>query len=278
MNKQEVVLAPSGILKSKRLDGITFFGLSKETDLDSANSFSEKSDKREENKVQCDVQLNPSILMDLQGKIPNPLFAINYSIEYNDFYFNYCKKNKNEKSKGNFPSILLIKLDMPLILKKTETISIGNTFFEIKADKKELSILRFEKNEDGSITKTNYSFNGENTKEVTIGRDSKANISIDNKSFSKINATIKYYKITLKQLLSLNSSNKQKIYSQIIESDASENTIIKFWELIDGSPTKKSTYGVWLFSAHSYRIYDGFTFRLGKNKVKIDVFNDTTIK
>ena len=56
----------------------------------------------------------------------------------------------------------------------------------------------------------------------------------------------------------------------MIDKDVSEESLIRFWKLYDGSIDKASTNGLWLFSNNSYPIYDGFTIRLGRNKIQIN--------
>lgn len=74
----------------------------------------------------------------------------------------------------------------------------------------------------------------------------------------------------MKELLNSQSSNNKTIYSQLIDADVSEESVIRYWEIHDGNGIKPSTNGVWLFCSHTYRIYDGFTVRLGKSKFQIN--------
>lgn len=263
LNNETLIVNAFGLVNSerKKKDGIVFFGIKKE------------STNNNNTTDLVDYHLNEVLMKDFKDKIPNPMFAICYNAEHNDYFFNYCKK----KGSNSYPSVILLKLDKPLILKKTETITLGTVFFELKTDKNDITITKLESDGKSQIKEV-LKFNSDSTKEITIGRDSNCTINVNNKSLSRVNATIKFIKLPLKEILSLNASNSSKIYSQLLDSDINENSLIRFWLLIDGTYNKPSTNGVWLFSSHSYNIYDGFTIRLGKNKFKINKIDGVALK
>lgn len=254
MNNERLFVNPYGIVNSerKKKDGIVFFGIK-----------TKENSNCKENLI--DYNLNENLLKDFIDKIPNPLFAIYYSAEYNDYFFNNCQK----QGSNFYPSIILHKLDKPLILKKTETITLGTIIFEIKTDKNNITITKLE-TEGQTQLKEVLKFYSDKTKEITIGRDRNCTIFVNNKSLSRVNLTIKFIKLPLKEILNFDASNSSKIYSQLLDSDINENSLIRFWLLMDGTINKPSTNGVWLFNSHSYQIYDGFTVRLGKSMFKIN--------
>lgn len=255
LNNQEIKINPAGIIRKEKniKTGVTYFGFkSKENDfLNNANN--------------CDFFINSESLKEVQDKFPNPLFAIYYDLDQNEYYFKYCKK----KQDSFYPSIILVSLKRPLILRKTETITIGNVFLELKTEKSCLIITKFEVTKNGQSRET-FNFDSEKTDEVTIGRDKKCTIVINNTSLSRVNATIKFFKVPIKELLLSESSNKKKLYDQLIDCDNDSQAVIKYWELYDGSVNKHSTNGLWLFSSHTYLIYDGLVVRLGKSKFIIN--------
>lgn len=257
LNNQEIKINPAGIIRNDKNEkniktGVTYFGF-KTKDNDFLNS------------VNCDFFINSESLKEVQDKFPNPLFAIYYDIDQNEYYFKYCKK----KQDSFYPSIILISLKRPLILRKTETITIGNVFFELKTEKSSLIITKFEVTKNGQSRETLH-YDSEKTTEITIGRDSKCTIVINNSSLSRVNATIKFFKVSIKELLLSEASNKKKLYDQLIDCDNDNQAVIKYWELYDGSVNKPSTNGLWLFSSHTYLIYDGLVVRLGKSKFIIN--------
>ena len=259
LNKDILQVGPFGLVNSirKKKNGITFFGF-----LSSSSKSQNEKDSDSDNLI--DFALNSSILDEFKEKIPNPLFAINYNSELNDYYFNYCKK-KDIK----LPSLILIKLDKSFIITKKEVINISSFYFEIEAESNKITITKMESNTQGTI-KEKLTFNAQTVSEITVGRSKDCTISIDSKQLSRVNFTIKYFKIKLKDILKNDASNNKNIYFQMIDKDVSEESLIRFWKLYDGSIDKASTNGLWLFSNNSYPIYDGFTIRLGRNKIQIN--------
>ena len=111
-------------------------------------------------------------------------------------------------------------------------------------------------------TQTSQTFIFDNTKEITIGRDSKCDIPfVGDKAFSKIQTTLMFDKD------------------------------LNCWKIKDGSRNKNSTNGTWylfvhfyllnfvfnlfyfislrVFANHSYEIFDKLTFRVGNSKMMI---------
>lgn len=254
LNNIQLLINPAGLVRKEKniKAGITYFG------------FRTKDNDPYDTTSCCDVILNSDSLKEVQDKIPNPLFSIFYDLDQNEYFFKYCKK----KQENFYPSILLLGMKKSLILRNTETVTIGNVILELKLEKNKLIITKFEITK--GQTKEIFSFDSDTTKEVTIGRDKKCTIVIDNSSLSRVNATIKYFKVPIKELLNSQASNKKRLYDKLIDADKDNRAMIKYWELYDGTTTKSSTNGVWLFSNHTYPIYDGFTVRLGKSKFIIN--------
>lgn len=326
LNNEIIQINPYGIIdkEKKKREGITFFGFNSQKtkeNITNESSFSSNveqnkrlqnqkaSDKKSifhfeksslenacnDKKIHIDYELNESVFQEYKDKIINPLFAIFFSVEYQDYFFVACKSHDLEKKSSkslnlnltnntNNIGLMQFKLENPLILKKDETFSIGNVFFEIKTNKKELKLTKIQckiKEEEklsnntnsvksDNIVKNTYTFNGDEVKEVSVGRDKSCTICINNSSLSRINLTFKYYTMSIKDLKVFNASNAKKILQQFIENDVSDDAIIRFWVIYDGDSLKPSTNGVWMFCMNQYVIHDGFTIRLGKNKVQIN--------
>lgn len=328
LNNEIIQINPYGIIdkEKKKKEGITFFGFSKkniianltnESSISSNNNIDQNNNIRPKNikasdknslfhfdknsieltsqnkKPMIDYELNDTVYQEYKDKIVNPLFAIFFSIEYQDYFFVTCKPNDVMEKSSNNKSISLnnnnigmvqFKLECPLILKKDETLSIGNVFFEVKTNKKELILTKIQckikeeekisnntsNDKSDNIQRNTYVFNGDEIKEVSVGRDKSCTICINNSSLSRINLTFKYYTMSIKDLKKFNASNAKKILQQFIENDVSDDVIIRFWVIYDGDSNKPSTNGVWMFCLNQYVIYDGFTIRLGKNKVQIN--------
>jgi hypothetical protein len=260
LNNQEIVINPTGIVRSEKniKTGVTYFGFkSKENEnlLTNSNLYPRN----------CDYIINSDSLKEVQDKFPNPLFAIYCDIEQSEYYIKYCKK----KQESFYPSIILLSLKKPLILRKTEVITLGSVFIEIKTEKNSLILTKLEVSKSGQ-TRESFSYDSDKISEVTIGRDKNCTLVINNSSLSRVSATIKFFKVPIKELLLSESSNKKKLYDQLIDCDNDSQTVIKYWELYDGTVTKPSTNGLWLFSSNSYSIYDGLIVRLGKSKFIIN--------
>ena len=219
---------------------------------------SNKSDKSQQETV-CDYYVNSDCFT---IKPLNPVFIIYFNQEYEQYFI------KNNKAKEQ-SSVLLLKLNRPLIVNRKELLAIGDLIVEIENIRKKLFVRILHSKEKEC---KNYEFDPEQIKLVTLGRDKSNNISIDNKSLSKISITFKYTTTTIKDLEKNSlASNSKRIISKFIESDYSENTIVRFWEIYDGNIVKPSTNGIWLFLTHSFNIYDGLIMKLGKNKALFNI-------
>ena len=233
----------------KKEDGIVYFGC----DHSEGNTY--------QNDFLCDYYINSEYL---NLKVINPVFTIYFNQEYDQYFI----KNNTAKEQS---SLILLKLHKPIILNRKELLAIGDLLVEVENIKKKLYIRILHGKEKEC---KNYEFDPEQSNLVTLGRDKSNSVSIDNKSLSKVSITFKYIMTNIKDLEKNSyASNSKRIISKFIESDFSENSIIRFWEIHDGSLKKQSTNGVWMFLSHSFSIYDGLIMKLGKTKT---IFNIVT--
>ena len=162
------------------------------------------------------------------------------------FYIFFEKKTKSYfispySSKNNDNRILYVKLTngYNLPLKQKEIISAGNIFFQITPlENNNLEIVNLSK-QNLSLT-PKQTFNASSKKEVTIGRNKNCDFSFhNNKSFSRIQTTFEF-----------DEENQE-------------------WVMIDGSRTKSSTNGTWVFCTHKYPIKDKMIVKVFDNYVQI---------
>jgi hypothetical protein len=153
----------------------------------------------------------------------------------------YLKSYRDKTHKGN----IHIKIDSNTefsIIKK-EILFLSETYFQITPlENNQIEVQNLGKfNNDNEALK--YVFDTNEYKFVTIGRDSNCSLSYpDDKSFSKIQATLNY------------------------DHDK------KCWKIRDGSINKPSTNGCWIYATHSYEIYDNFLFSvIGNAYLKITI-------
>ena len=157
------------------------------------------------------------------------IFAVYYLRESK----NYCLRAYSGRESDN--RLLYVKLDnvFSLPLKQKEIISAGNVIFEITP-------IENNKIEVCNLTQINSKkiFDPNNIKEITIGRDKKCTFSFPkDKSFSRCQTTISF------------DDNKKE------------------WIIIDGSKTKSSTNGTWVFGTHSFPIVDQLTIEILTSKI-----------
>ena len=135
--------------------------------------------------------------------------------------------------------LLYVKLDntYSLPLKQKEIISAGNSIFEVTPiENNKIEVVNLSQSESKKV------FDPNNNKEVTIGRDKKCILSFpSNKSFSRCQTTISF------------DENKKE------------------WNIIDGSKTKSSTNGTWVFGTHSFPISDQMTIEILNSKIVFTV-------
>ena len=145
----------------------------------------------------------------------------------------YCVRAYSGKESDN--RLLYVKLDntYSLPLKQKEIISAGNSIFEVTPiENNKIEVVNLSQSESKKV------FDPNNNKEVTIGRDKKCILSFPgNKSFSRCQATISF------------DENKKE------------------WNIIDGSKTKSSTNGTWIFGTHSFPIVDQLIIEILTSKI-----------
>jgi hypothetical protein len=180
------------------------------------------------NKINVDYYINS------KEKFPYPyLFAIYYNIKAKKYYI------QAYKGQGSDIKILFLKLNnnYSLSLKQKEIVSAGNLIFQISPIKDHcLEINNISLKHE---TNSKLIFDPKINKCVTIGRDKSCNFSYpDRKSFSKIHTTF--------------------IYDDIKEE----------WVIHDGTKTKSSTNGTWIFGIHSFEIKDQMIVEILTSKIK----------
>ena len=145
-----------------------------------------------------------------------------------------CENNDNR--------ILYVKLTngYSLTLEQKEIIFVGNIIFQISPiENNHLEITNLS-NQDASIP-PKQTFNPSSQKEVTIGRNKNCDFSFpDNKSFSRIQTTFEF------------DEESQK------------------WVIIDGSRTRSSTNGTWVFCSHSFHVKDKMIVGILNNIIQIN--------
>ena len=176
----------------------------------------------------CDFNLN------FQEQLPYPyLFAIYYQNDTKKFYI------QAYKGQGVDVKILFIKLagDYILPLRQKEIISAGNVIFQISPIENNCMEITNLSIKDPLSNKR--AFDPTKEKEVTIGRDKKCHFSFpENKSFSKVHTSFIY-----------NENSKE-------------------WVIQDGTVSKSSTNGTWVFGMHSFEIKDQMVVEILTSKVK----------
>jgi hypothetical protein len=144
---------------------------------------------------------------------------------------------RSYSGKGSDNKILFIKLshENKYILKQRELISAGNIIFQVTPlENKSLEVVNLSKQSLSMIPK--QTFDASSKKEVTIGRNKDCDFSFpNNKSFSRIQTTFEF-----------DEENQE-------------------WVIVDGSRTKSSTNGTWVYCTHSIPI---------KDKMIVEVFNN----
>lgn len=265
LNNENLKMKISGLENSlrKKEDGVAFFGY--ESNSESSTLLS-------------DYNMNKEKISEFPYKLPNPIFAIYFDQLEGEYYIKSCKNkqlsdnNYDNKSKNSLNiqdlSFLLLKVSKPFILKRKELLVIGGgILIEVDVHGKDLYITRlpFGKNN----TKESFSFTADSNSLITIGRGKDCTIKIDDNSLSKVNLTFKFSKMTIETMHTIDAVNKKRTIEKFIESGYKNTTIVRFWEVYDGSTSKASTNGIWLFLTHSYIIYDGVVLKLGKNKIQI---------
>ena len=145
-----------------------------------------------------------------------------------------CENNDNR--------ILYVKLTKGynLTLEQKEIIFVGNIIFQVSPiENNHLEITNLS-NKDASIP-SKQAFDPSSKKEVTIGRNKNCDFSFpENKSFSRTQTTIEF------------DEESQK------------------WVIIDGSRTRSSTNGTWVFCSHSFLVKDKMIVGILNNIIQIN--------
>ena len=182
--------------------------------------------------------------------IIKPDFILNLNEKYNYPYIFMIYFEKKEKSyfirpyssNNNDNRIVYAKLTNgnKLPLKQKEFIWAGNVIFQVSPlENNNLEIVNLSKQNLSLIPK--QTFNASSKKEVTIGRHKDCDFAFpNNKSFSRIQTTIEF-----------DEENQE-------------------WIIIDGSRTKSSTNGTWVYCNHSFPIKDKMIIQVLNNRIQIN--------
>ena len=181
--------------------------------------------------------LKPDFILNLKEKLMYPyIFTIHFEKESKSYYI------KPYSGKNNDNRILHVKLTngFNLPLKQTEIINAGNIYFQITPlDNNHLEIVNLTKQNLSMTPK--QTFDASSKKEVTIGRNKDCDFAFpNNKSFSRVQTTFEY-----------DEENQE-------------------WIIIDGSRTKSSTNGTWVYCKHSFLIKDKMTVGIFDNRIIIN--------
>ena len=176
--------------------------------------------------------IKPDFILNLKDKYNYPYIFIIYFEKESKSYF-----IRPYSSKNNDNRILYVKLTSGynLPLKQKEIISAGNIIFQVSPiENNNLEVVNLSKQNLSVSPK--QTFDASSKKEVTIGRNKECDFAFpNNKSFSRIQTTFEF-----------DEENQE-------------------WVIIDGSKTKSSTNGTWVFCTHSFPI---------KNKMIVEVLNN----
>ena len=184
--------------------------------------------------------IKPDFVLNLKEKYAYPyIFMIYYEKDSKSYFIRpYSSKNNDNR-------ILYIKLKngYNLPLKQKEIISAGNIIFQVSPiENYNLEIVNLSKQSLSMIPK--QTFDASSKKEVTIGRNKDCDFSFpNNKSFSRIQTTFEF-----------DEENQE-------------------WIIIDGSRTKSSTNGTWVFCNHSFPIKDKMIVEVLNNRIQINEEN-----
>jgi len=193
-----------------------------------------------ENSVNANSGMNilkPDFILNLKENYTYPyIFMIYYEKDSKSYFIRpYSSQNNDNR-------ILYIKLTngYNLPLKQKEIISAGNIIFQVSPlENNNLEIVNLSKQSLSMIPK--QTFDASSKKEVTIGRNKDCDFAFhNNKSFSRVQTTFEF------------DEEKQE------------------WVIIDGSRTKSSTNGTWVFCSHSFPIKDKMIVEVLNNRILIN--------
>ena len=185
-----------------------------------------------------------------EGNLLKADFILNLKHQYSYPYIFMIYFDKDIKSylirsyscENNDNRILYVKLTYgySLTLEQKEIIFVGNIIFQVTPIENNHIEITNLSNQDASIP-PKQSFDPSSKKEVTIGRNKNCDFSFPgNKSFSRIQTTFEF------------DEESQK------------------WIIIDGSRTKSSTNGTWVFCSHSFHVKDKMIVGILNNIIQIN--------
>lgn len=244
LENKPLIINCGGMLngKRKKRDGVSIFGLEFNNATDTTNTNYDFTFKFKHSSTLSNNISNNSQPM-------TSLFFIYFSKEKKKYYIRNIEQRWGNENNNILNSSMeyhinatyfLIKIQNEFYLNDINFIMIGDVFFLIKEDGKNLSVTKLKsKNSPGELSKLFMQSTYFNKKIYTIGRSRECDLSFSlNKAFSKVHCSFTF-----------------------------ENNC---WKLIDGNGIKPSTNGVWMLPIKSFEIYDGMEFKVvGCSKCKV---------
>ena len=231
LNGQKITINAQGMVGGRGLnDGVTIFGSASNLYQSENSNFNVINSSVNTNFIKSDFILN------LKEKYNYPyIFMIYFEKESKS----YLIRPYSSKNNDNRILYILLTNGYNLPLKQREIFSAGNIIFQANPiENNNLEITNLSKQELSMIPK--QIFNASSKKEVTIGRNKDCDFSFPgNKSFSRIQTTFEFDE---------------------------ENQV---WIIKDGSKTKSSTNGTWVFCTHSFPIKDKMIIEILNNRIQI---------
>ena len=181
-------------------------------------------------------KLKPDFSLNLKNKYSYPFIFMIYFEKESKSYFIRAYESKDIDNR-----ILYIKLThgYSIPLKQKEIFSAGNIIFQVTPlENNNIEIVNLSKQNLSATPKQTY--DASSKKEITIGRNKDCDFPFpNNKSFSRIQTTFEF-----------DEENQE-------------------WVIIDGSKTKSSTNGTWIFCYHSFQIKDKMIIEVLNNRIQI---------
>ena len=232
------VITPEGIKNSKRdaKDGIVLFGYDKNykmnSNLSRSNSNSEIKKNLEESEefILNDFVFPSDGKRDISGLNEFPNFAIYFNVDDKNYYI--------KDFKTGVGALMKIK---KFTMEGSTLVNIGSNYLVINIEKNKLTIKIFnntilenknmKENKGSNCDIKEFYIKNNEHKLITIGRNEKCDIVLDDAMLSKVHSCIEY-------------DPKDKLFY-----------------LHDGDKNRESTNGTWAFILNSFKITDNFLFK-----------------
>ena len=232
------VITPEGIKNSKRdaKDGIVLFGYDKNykmnSNLSRSNSNSEIKKNLEESEefIINDFVFPSDGKRDISGLNEFPNFAIYFNVDDKNYYI--------KDFKTGVGALMKIK---KFTMEGSTLVNIGSNYLVINIEKNKITIKIFnntilenknmKENKGANCDIKEFYIKYNEYKLITIGRNEKCDVALDDAMLSKVHSCIEY-------------DPKDKLFY-----------------LHDGDKNRESTNGTWVFILNSFKITDNFLFK-----------------